>query len=129
MKINNIILVLHTRTILSSSFVIYLFFICHSGSFPILLSLYYTETVCSNIPCVPSQEKYNLKVGIGMSIQTTFLIILHNILTQYKLCLQWPRTVVKFSENMLAVLIIIPCKVSWMKQANMLYLPHFFSAN
>ena len=38
MKINNIILVLHTRIILLSSFVIYSFCICHSGRFPILLS-------------------------------------------------------------------------------------------
>ena len=35
MKINNIILVLRTRIILSSSFVIYFFCICHSGRFPI----------------------------------------------------------------------------------------------
>ena len=36
-KINNIIiLVLRTRIILLSSFVIYFFCICHSGSFPIL---------------------------------------------------------------------------------------------
>ena len=38
MKINNIILVLRTRIILLSSFVIYFFCICHSGRFPIVLS-------------------------------------------------------------------------------------------
>ena len=38
MKINNIILVLRTRIILLSSFVIYFFCICHSGRFPILLT-------------------------------------------------------------------------------------------
>ena len=37
MKINNIILVLCTRIILLSSFVIYFFRICHSGCFPIIL--------------------------------------------------------------------------------------------
>ena len=37
MKINNIILVLRTRIILLSSFVIYFFCICHSGRFPIVL--------------------------------------------------------------------------------------------
>ena len=36
MKIINIILVLHTRIILFSSFVRYIFCICHSGSFPIM---------------------------------------------------------------------------------------------
>ena len=36
MKINNIILVLRTRIILLSSFVIYFFCICHSGRFPII---------------------------------------------------------------------------------------------
>ena len=36
MKINNIILVLRTRIILLSSFVIYFFRICHSGCFPIM---------------------------------------------------------------------------------------------
>ena len=37
MKINYIMLVLQTCIILSSSFVIYIFFcICHSGSFPII---------------------------------------------------------------------------------------------
>ena len=36
MKINNIILVLRTRIILLSSFVIYFFRICHSGCFPII---------------------------------------------------------------------------------------------
>ena len=35
MRINNIILVLHTRIILSPSFVIYFFSFCHLGSFPI----------------------------------------------------------------------------------------------
>ena len=34
--INNIILVLRIHTVLSSSFVIYFFCICHSGSFPII---------------------------------------------------------------------------------------------
>ena len=38
MKINNIILVLRTRIILLSSFVIYFFCICHSGCFPIIPS-------------------------------------------------------------------------------------------
>ena len=38
MKINNIILVLRTRIILLSSFVIYVFCICHSGRFPIIQS-------------------------------------------------------------------------------------------
>ena len=37
MKINNIILVLCTCIILSSSFVIYFFHICHSESFPIVI--------------------------------------------------------------------------------------------
>ena len=37
MKINNIILVLRTRVILLSSFVIYFFCICHWGSFPIII--------------------------------------------------------------------------------------------
>ena len=36
MKINNIILVLRTRIILLSSFVIYFFCMCHSGRFPIV---------------------------------------------------------------------------------------------
>ena len=36
MKINNVILVLRTRIILLSSFVIYFFCICHSGRFPII---------------------------------------------------------------------------------------------
>ena len=36
MKINNIILVLRTRIILLSSFMIYFFYVCHSGSFPII---------------------------------------------------------------------------------------------
>ena len=37
MNVNNIILVLHTPIILSSSFVIYIFFcICHLGSFPVI---------------------------------------------------------------------------------------------
>ena len=39
MKINNIILVLYTRIILLSSFVIYFFCICHSGSFPIIYAI------------------------------------------------------------------------------------------
>ena len=37
MKINNIILVLRTRIILLSSFVIYFFCKCHSGRFPIVI--------------------------------------------------------------------------------------------
>ena len=36
MKTNNIIIVLGTRVILLSSFVIYFFCICHSGGFPIV---------------------------------------------------------------------------------------------
>ena len=36
MKINDIILVLRTRIILLSPFVIYFFCICHSGCFPIV---------------------------------------------------------------------------------------------
>ena len=36
MKINDIILVLRTRIILLSSFVIYFFCICHLGSFPVV---------------------------------------------------------------------------------------------
>ena len=38
MKVNNIILVLHTRIILLSSFVIYFFCICHLGCFPIVIT-------------------------------------------------------------------------------------------
>ena len=41
MKINNIILVLRTRIILLSSFVIYFFCICHSGRFPIIQYMLY----------------------------------------------------------------------------------------
>ena len=43
MKINNIILVLRTRIILLSSFVIYFFCMCHSGRFPIVA--FATKTV------------------------------------------------------------------------------------
>ena len=39
MKIKNIILMLRTHIILLSSFMIYFFCICHSGSFPILVSI------------------------------------------------------------------------------------------
>ena len=43
MKINNIILVLRTRIILLSSFVIYFFCICHSGRFPIVKAKSHTH--------------------------------------------------------------------------------------
>ena len=45
-KINNIILVLRTRIILLSSFVIYFFCICHSGRFPIMISSPSTYNQC-----------------------------------------------------------------------------------
>ena len=53
MKINNIILVLHTCIILLSSFVIYFSRIYHLGSFPTLLSklrLYLNSVVNLSIP-------------------------------------------------------------------------------
>ena len=46
MKINNIILLLYTPIILSS-FVIYIFCICHSGSFPIVYSFSIFSSLCS----------------------------------------------------------------------------------
>ena len=46
MKINNIILMLRTRIILSSLFVLYFYCICHSGSFSVVLFLVYTDKVC-----------------------------------------------------------------------------------
>ena len=49
MKINNIILVLRTRIILLSSFVIYFFCICHSGRFPILFTL---SSTCDVKACI-----------------------------------------------------------------------------
>ena len=46
MKINNIILVLHTGTIILSSFVIYFLCICHLGSFPIVvIATFHTDIV------------------------------------------------------------------------------------
>ena len=45
MKINNIILVLHTRIISLYSFMIYFVCICHSGRFPII---FYKPTIQTN---------------------------------------------------------------------------------
>ena len=52
MKIKNIILVLRTRIILLSSFVIYFFCICHSGRFPIVSSIIHKK----NLRLVSSQK-------------------------------------------------------------------------
>ena len=63
MKINYIILVLHTHIILLSSFMIYFFCICHSGSFPIVLiekDLGYLHYKMNVIACVPHFDNHFL---------------------------------------------------------------------
>ena len=55
-KINNIIRLLHTSTILLSSFVIYFFCICNLGCFPILLNFLLTAIeilISDNFVCLP----------------------------------------------------------------------------
>ena len=61
MKINNIILVLRTRIILLSSFVIYFFCICHSGRFPIIDTLSYNRMTAS----IPKLWKEILKLRMN----------------------------------------------------------------
>ena len=72
MKINNIILVLRTRIILLSSFVIYFFCICHSGRFPII---HYSPVVCLLARYLPPMH-YTLKF-IAALVFTILIFILN----------------------------------------------------
>ena len=64
MKINNIILVLRTRIILLSSFVIYFFCICHSGRFPINLLMYWSLASVSCLSCGYSLHQFFNMLGL-----------------------------------------------------------------
>ena len=73
---NNIILLLCTRMILFSSFVIYFFCICHSGSFPIIVEKFFKINIilCRHycIGLVPTGKIFH--------IGSKCIIGLHNIL-------------------------------------------------
>ena len=68
MKINNITLMLRTRIMLSS-FVIYFFCICHSGSFPIIYT--YSMSISTAVYEGPSDGFINL----GLCQNSKFVFI------------------------------------------------------